>query len=110
MESKGLESILYEQGVTVSYNTIYINYPDGTEDLEKIEFIRGGKSEKIALDNYNKRFYPDQKVDDSQATPPSERAKNTTEVSEVRPEVRPEEAMGIKTPKMMKKQMNNEKS
>jgi rubrerythrin len=110
MESKGLESILYEQGVTVSYNTIYINYPDGTEDLEKIEFIRGGKSEKIALDNYNKRFYPDQKVDDSQATPPSERDKNTTEVSEVRPEVRPEEAMGIKTPKMMKKQMNNEKS
>ena len=110
MESKGLESILYEQGVTVSYNTIYINYPDGSEDLDKIEFIRGGKSEKIALDNYNKRFYPDQKVDDSQATPPSERAKNTTEVSEVRPEVRPEEAMGIKTPKMMKKQMNNEKS
>ena len=110
MESKGLESILYEQGVTVSYNTIYINYPDGSEDLDKIEFIRGGKSEKIALDNYNKRFYPDQKVDDSQATPPSERDKNTTEVSEVRPEVRPEDAMGIKTPKMMKKQMNNEKS
>ncbi len=101
MESVGLEKILYEQGVGVNYNTIYINYIDGnTED--KIEFIKGGSAEITARTNYNKRLGQNS-VQDTPTPSPTPRPQQKSEP-------RPEEAMEIETPKMMKRHMKNEKS
>lgn len=101
MESVGLEKILYEQGVGVNYNTIYINYIDGSTE-DKIEFIKGGSAERTARDNYNKRLGQNS-VQDTPTPSPTPRPQQTSEQ-------RPEEAMEIKTPKMMKRHMRNEKS
>lgn len=101
MESVGLEKILYEQGVGVNYNTIYINYIDGSTE-DKIEFIKGGSAERTARANYNKRLGQNS-VQDTPTPSPTPRPQQTSEQ-------RPEEAMEIKTPKMMKRHMRNEKS
>jgi hypothetical protein len=101
MESVGLEKILYEQGVGVNYNTIYINYIDGNTG-DNIEFIRGGSAERIARTNYNKRLGQNS-VQDTPTPSPTPRPQQKSEP-------RPEEAMEIETPKMMKRHMKNEKS
>jgi hypothetical protein len=102
MESVGLERILLEQAATVSYNTIYINYLNGAANDDKFELIKGAKAERTALDNYNKRT--GQSNYEETPTP------SPTPRPEEQNEQRPEEAMKIDTPKMMKKHMNNEKS
>ncbi len=102
MESVGLESILFEQAATVSYNTIYINYLNGAANDDKFELIKGAKAERTALDNYNKRT--GQSNYEETPTP------SPTPRPEEQNEQRPEDAMKIDTPKMMKKHMNNEKS
>ena len=101
MESVGLEKILYEQGVGVNYNTIYINYIDGSTE-DKIEFIKGGSAERTARANYNKRLGQNS-VQDTPTPSPTPRPQQTSEQ-------RPEEAMEIETPKMMKRHTRNEKS
>lgn len=107
-ESIGLEKILFEQGVRVSTNTIYINYTNPSARDDKFELISGLRAERIALDSYNKRTGQEKFIENKpKNTPePTPRPKQTSEVNEVRPEVE----MKIETPKIMKKQLNNEKS
>lgn len=100
MESVGLERILFEQAATVSYNTIYINYLNGATNDDKFELIKGAKAERTALDNYNKRT-GQSNYEETPTPSPTPRPKQTNEP-------RPEEAMEIETPDIMKKQMKNE--
>ena len=107
MESVGLEKILHEQGVGVNYNTIYINYINGSRE-DDIELIKGGKAEVTARNNYNKRLAQNP-VENTPTPSPTPRPGMTTEPKEQR-QLRPEEELKIDTPKMIKKQMKNEKS
>jgi len=107
MESVGLEKILHEQGVGVNYNTIYINYINGSRE-DNIELIKGGKAEVTARNNYDKRLAQNP-VENTSTPSPTPRPGMTTEPKEQR-QLRPEEELKIDTPKMIKKQMKNEKS
>ena len=107
MESVGLEKILHEQGVGVNYNTIYINYINGSRE-DDIELIKGGKAEVTARNNYDKRLAQNP-VENTPTPSPTPRPGMTTEPKEQR-QLRPEEELKIDTPKMIKKQMKNEKS
>ena len=107
MESVGLEKILHEQGVGVNYNTIYINYINGSRE-DDIELIKGGKAEVTARNNYDKRLAQNP-VENTSTPSPTPRPGMTTEPKEQR-QLRPEEELKIDTPKMIKKQMKNEKS
>ena len=103
----------------IDYVTMYINYKNGSkgDDIEFIKNVNGqelgsddfckptewGPAEKIVIPNFKKRV-PDSFDCDETPTP------SPTPRPQQKSEPRPEEAMEIETPKIMKKQMKNEKS
>ena len=119
MESIGLEKILYEQASEIDYVTMYINYKNGSkgDDIEFIKNVNGqelgsddfckptewGPAEKIVIPNFKKRVPGSFDCDETPTPSPTPRPQQKNEP-------RPEEAMEIETPKIMKKQMKNEKS
>ena len=119
MESVGLEKILYEQASEIDYVTMYINYKNGSkgDDIEFIKNVNGqelgsddfckptewGPAEKIVIPNFKKRVPGSFDCDETPTPSPTPRPQQKSEP-------RPEEAMEIETPKIMKKQMKNEKS